>query len=67
MDTPNKKAQLEELERELKMRERTYPRWIRQGQIAKDVAEHRMTCLRLIIRDFEERHNPRGIQQGLGL
>lgn len=67
MDLPNKRAQLEELERELKMRERVYPGWVRQGRMTKEQMDHRMTCLRLVIHDFEERHNPRQTQGSLGI
>lgn len=67
MSIPTKAQQLKELERELKMRAQAYPKWVAQGRMTQADMDHRMTCLRLVIRDFIERHNPHGIQQGLGI
>lgn len=67
MDKPNRKAQLEELERELKMRQRVYPRWVREGRMTKEQMDHRVTCLIEVIADFEERHSPRQTQGSLGI
>ena len=67
MDGPNKEAQLQELERELKMRQRVYPRWIREGRLDADVSEHRIKCLIAVIDDFKERHAPGAKQGSLGI
>lgn len=67
-DKPNrKKAQLEELERELKMRMRVYPRWVREGKMTQEQMDHRVICLREVIDDFRARHAPASQQMGLGL
>lgn len=67
MDKPNRAAQLAELERELKMRQRVYPNWIRQGRIEADQANHRVACLIEVIEDFKARHSPAAQQGSLGI
>ena len=66
-DKPNREAQLSELRRELKMRQTVYPKWVRQGRIEKDTAQHRVDCLIEIIADFEQRHAPAAKQGSLGI
>lgn len=66
-DMPNKKAQLEELKRELKMRQAVYHKWVRAGRLTQEVATHRITCLILVIEDFEARHAPASQQGTLGI
>ena len=67
IDKPNRKAQLEELERELKMRQRVYPRWVRNGQMTAEQMNHRVACLIEVIDDFRARHQPGSQQGSLGL
>lgn len=66
-DKPNKEAQLNELRRELKMRQTVYPKWSRQGRIDKETAEFRIRCLIEVIADFEQRHAPAAQQGSLGI
>lgn len=66
-EKPNKKAQLEELTRELKMRQRVYPNWVRQGRMTQEQAAHRVACLIEVIADFEARHAPGSQQGSLGI
>ena len=67
MDKPNRKAQLEELERELKLRQRVYPKWVRSGQMTADQMNHRVACLIEVIEDFRARHAPAAQQGSLRL
>lgn len=67
MDKPNRKAQLEELERELKMRQRVYPKWVRDGRMTAEQMNHRVACLIEVISDFRARHAPAAQQGSLGL
>lgn len=61
------KEQLDELKRELKMRESAYPRWVEAGRLTERASRHRLNCLRAVIEDFEERHKPQEAQRTLGL
>lgn len=67
MEKPNKAAQLAELKRELQMRQRVYPRWVREGRLSKDQMDFRVACLIEVIADFEARHAPAAQQGSLGL
>jgi hypothetical protein len=67
LDKPSKQAQLEELRRELKMRQQVYPRWVSQGRMTKEQMHHRVTCLIEVIADFEARHSPASQQGSLGI
>lgn len=62
-----RRQQLEELQRELKMRERVYPKWVAAGRLKKTDMEHRLNCFRAIVEDFEARHAPKSQQGSLGL
>jgi len=66
-DKPNRQAQLSELERELKMRQRVYPNWIKQGRLDRDTANFRIACLIEVIEDFKARHAPAAQQGSLGI
>lgn len=67
MDKPSKAAQLAELKRELKMRQRVYPRWVREGRMTQEQLDRRVACLIEVIADFEARHAPASQQGSLGL
>lgn len=67
MEKPNKAAQLAELKRELQMRQKVYPGWVRQGRMTKEQKDHRVACLIAVIEDFEARHAPASQQGSLGL
>jgi len=67
MDKPNRAAQLAELERELKMRQRVYPNWTKQGRLDRETAAHRVACLIEVIEDFKARHSPAAQQGSLGI
>lgn len=44
--SPTLDEQIEELERELKLRERHYPRWVKQGKTTQRAAEQQLARLR---------------------
>lgn len=67
IDKPNKQAQLQELERELRTRQKAYPTWISRGTITKEQASHRVACLIEVIEDFKARHAPASQQGSLGI
>lgn len=67
MEKPNKAAQLAELKRELQMRQRVYPGWVKQGRMTQEQKDHRVACLIAVIEDFEARHAPAAQQGSLGL
>lgn len=46
-----KRAELE-LERELRMREKVYPRWVELGKIPEAVAAERILVLQAILEDY---------------
>lgn len=46
---------LRELEREIAMRERVYPRWVQAGKMKSIVAVHRLEVLRAIADDYKAR------------
>jgi hypothetical protein len=41
----SKRSQVEELERELKLRLRVYPRWVQAGKLKQEEMDHRVACL----------------------
>jgi hypothetical protein len=43
------RQQLECAERELKMRERVYPRWVAQEKMNQEKADHEIACMRAIV------------------
>lgn len=45
--------QLEEARRELRQRQKVYPRWIGQGQITRPQAERRLALMEAIIETLE--------------
>lgn len=47
-------AKLACVQRELKMRERVYPRWHQEGKMSAGKMEHELECMRAIIADYEE-------------
>jgi hypothetical protein len=42
---PDRQMCINELQRELHVRESVYPRWVERGTIKSDVAAHRILCL----------------------
>lgn len=40
-------------ERELKMRERVYPRWVAEGRMSAGKAAHEIECMKHIIADYQ--------------
>lgn len=66
-DKPNRKAQLEELRRELRMRQGVYPKWVKAGRMTEEKMRHRVACLIEVIADFEARHAPGSQQGSLGI
>jgi hypothetical protein len=51
-------AQITEARRELRMREKVYPGWVRQGKISEDDALLRMAVMEEIIRTLERVRGP---------
>lgn len=41
--------QIEEVERELKMRESAYPRWVRSGKLRQSIADYQMDRMRAVL------------------
>lgn len=66
-DKPSMKAVVEELRRELSMRQRLYPQWVRQGRMTAEQMRHRVNSLIVAIEDLEARHQPGKEQGTLGL
>lgn len=62
-----KAQQLDELKRELRMRQSVYPKWVRAGKMKQEDMTHRVNCLLAVIDDFEARHAPASQQGSLGL
>jgi hypothetical protein len=50
---PSIGAQLAELKREKKMRERVYPHWVSNRKISQKSADYQMLCLDAAIRTLE--------------
>ncbi len=40
------------LEREIKMREHVYPRWVKGRRMTREVASHELRCMREIADDY---------------
>jgi hypothetical protein len=51
---------LEEIRREIETRERVYPRWINEGKIKREDAEHRYMCMKSI-EDFLQKEQARRV------
>lgn len=66
-DKPSMKAVVEELRRELSMRQRLYPQWVRQGRMTAEQMRHRVNSLIVAIEDLEARHQPTSQQGTLGI
>ena len=41
--------QIASVEREIRMRERAYPRWIEQRRMTAKTAEHEISCMRAVL------------------
>lgn len=65
MSEPTKKEILDELRREVAMREKVYPRWVQSGKIHPKIAANRIACLKAACSDFQQRHF--GTQESLSL
>ena len=46
---------LQELERELKVREDVYPKWIIMGRVAQATANHRMAVFKQLIEEYKDK------------
>lgn len=51
---------LDEVRREIETRERVYPRWIAEGKIKREDAEHRYMCMKSI-EDFLKKEQARRV------
>lgn len=49
MTTKNLQDQIASARREIAMRERVYPAWIRKGSLKTETAEHELACMRQIL------------------
>lgn len=41
--------QIASVEREIRMRERVYPRWVEQRRMMEKTAEHEIACMRAVL------------------
>lgn len=46
-----------ELERELQVRRRVYPRWIQTGKLSRELAHRRIITLEAILADYRHRED----------
>lgn len=46
--------QIRSVEREIAMREKCYPGWVRSGRLKPDTAEHEIACMRAVLRTLRE-------------
>lgn len=46
------------VEREIRMRQKVYPRWIGQGKMTQDKADHEIACMRAVLETLK------GLQSG---
>ena len=53
----NLRAQIVEVEREIKMRQRVYPRWVSGGRLAKPMAEIRIATLEAVLETLVKLEN----------
>lgn len=44
-----------ELDREIKLRHRVYPRMVQRGQLTRETAQHRIAVLSSVLRDCQEK------------
>lgn len=49
MSTPSIDEQIRDVEREIKMRERAYPRWVDSGRLKQTDADYRLACMRAVL------------------
>jgi hypothetical protein len=42
------------VERELRMRKKVYPRWIAEGRMTQQQAEHEIDCMAAIAADYDK-------------
>lgn len=56
MGEPTRAEILIELRREMKMRERVYPRWVAEGKMDQAAADHRIAAIKAACSDFEARY-----------
>jgi len=46
--------QIASVEREIRMRERTYPRWIEQRRMTAKTGEHEIACMRAVLATLQD-------------
>ena len=46
--------QIASVEREIRMRERAYPRWIEQRRMIAKTAEHEIACMRAVLASLQQ-------------
>jgi hypothetical protein len=45
--------QIASVEREIRMRERVYPRWVEQRRMMEKTAEHEIACMRAVLTSLQ--------------
>lgn len=53
-----------EIEREIVMRKRLYPRWVENGRMAQADADHRLAVLKAIAKDYAPAPEPDLFSEG---
>ena len=59
LDPNSREGVLNELRRELAMRQRVYPRWVADGRLRQDDMDHRIACLKMAIAVVEAHMQPK--------
>lgn len=42
------------VERELRLRKKVYPRWVAEGRMTQQQAEHEIDCMQAIVTDYDK-------------
>lgn len=53
------------VERELKMRKKVYPRWVRNGNMAADQADYEIAVMTEVVNEYSAKVQPELLQQEL--
>lgn len=59
------KEKIKEIERELKMRKKVFPRWVLQGRIKQEAADKRIKIMEEIVKDYQEKAKEEDKQMSL--
>lgn len=59
--------QIASVEREIRMRERVYPRWVEQRRMTVKTAEHELACMRAVLATLQELAARKGHERAAAL